>query len=743
VTPGGTPGVYGVKLYVRAESPAAYYEGRDVWDAQTVPVYVKPAAPTIELLDGTGAVDTDHVTTLDNTSGKKLQFRVSNVVVGAEVTIYADGQQIAQGLAVNSTTNLFDSNGAVALNNGAHTITAVQKIANVAVNIGNLNTATDLVSPTSTALSITVDTVLPQITSAPVTSAAEGQPYRYDVDANKEADGGLTYSLVHAPAGMAIPNTQNGIILWTPTAGQAGAQQVTVRALDRTGNSTEQSFSINVIPSAHIQPIGAKQVNEGAPVTFKVEADVDSAHLPLTFSLASGAPAGAAIDRDTGVFTWTPSEAQGYGQYTVTVQVTTRTGAVATQAVEITVAEVNQAPAVAPIVDQAIDEGQLLDFLVGAKDYDVPANRLIFSLQNAPEGAVLDPNTGRFTWRANEEQGGREFTMTVRVTDSAGAFAERTFKVGVREVDEAPRFEPIELPFATPGTTVQLNVNAFDPDLPTKEIRYSLEPGAPEGASIDPLTGRLTWDVPESGSGVVVLGIRATEITSDGQPGLSAVQTLKVSVFDYRVAASATDNGSSGRQQKSKESGDAQHKSSEELDPEVLEAIAAAASPGGATIARRAASVAGLDDKAGEPVDNTRLFSSTLGPDTGSGGNPAPQAEANTEKKDNADEKPADSSDGKGQPAPQGNPQRNKAQPASDEKEPKRQPTRQQTSDDASDDTYDVIAEALDEEDLEMLALWQASQQSATQTEGAEAPQTSNEDAESVPTESVQVATTR
>src|SRR5205807_5665924 len=41
----------------------------------------------------------------------------------------------------------------------------------------------------------------------------------------------------------------------------------------------------------------------------------------LTFSLV-GAPAGASIDAATGVFTWTPSEAQGPGSYSFQVRVT-------------------------------------------------------------------------------------------------------------------------------------------------------------------------------------------------------------------------------------------------------------------------------------------------------------------------------------------------------------------------------------------------------------------------------------
>lgn len=49
-------------------------------------------------------------------------------------------------------------------------------------------------------------------------------------------------------------------------------------------------------------------------------ADVDASR--LSFSLLSDAPAGTSIDPETGAFSWTPSEAQGPGNYTISVRVT-------------------------------------------------------------------------------------------------------------------------------------------------------------------------------------------------------------------------------------------------------------------------------------------------------------------------------------------------------------------------------------------------------------------------------------
>ncbi len=85
----------------------------------------------------------------------------------------------------------------------------------------------------------------PQITSAPVTGATVGVAYTYGVVATDPNGDALTYSLTQSPSGMTIGAT-SGAIGWTPGAGQAGTQAVTVRVADPGGLSATQSFSIAV-----------------------------------------------------------------------------------------------------------------------------------------------------------------------------------------------------------------------------------------------------------------------------------------------------------------------------------------------------------------------------------------------------------------------------------------------------------------------------------------------------------------
>jgi len=139
----------------------------------------------------------------------------------------------------------------------------------------------------------------------------------------------------------------------------------------------------------------------------------------LTFSLDPGAPPGAGIGPAAGVFTWTPGEAQGPGDYAVTVRVTDD-GTPAlddSEAITITVREVNAAPVLGPIGDRTVVVNGRLVFTATASDGDVPSNTLTFSLDpGAPFGAIIHPVTGVFMWMPITVG---TYTVTVRVTDDA------------------------------------------------------------------------------------------------------------------------------------------------------------------------------------------------------------------------------------------------------------------------------------------------------------------------------------
>ena len=107
--------------------------------------------------------------------------------------------------------------------------------------------------------------------------------------------------------------------------------------------------------------------------------------------------------------------------------------------------------------------------------------------------------------------------------------ATRSFTVIVREVNRPPVLEAIPSQRATAGQPLRLTVTAQDPDLPANELTYSLEPGAPAGASIDAKTGLFSWT-----PGALLAGRTNTitvKVTDNGSPPLSHTATFAVSVM--------------------------------------------------------------------------------------------------------------------------------------------------------------------------------------------------------------------
>ncbi|MHB1037580.1 MAG: Ig-like domain-containing protein, partial [Pirellulales bacterium] len=119
-----------------------------------------PAAPDLLDISDTGVSNTDNLTNLDNsTPEKSLQFAVGNTIVGATVTLYADGTAIGSAVADGATTTVtttVTTNGSLDLADGPRTITARQTVPGEGE------------SPGSAALEVTIDTVAQTVFVNPV-----------------------------------------------------------------------------------------------------------------------------------------------------------------------------------------------------------------------------------------------------------------------------------------------------------------------------------------------------------------------------------------------------------------------------------------------------------------------------------------------------------------------------------------------------------------------------------------------
>lgn len=207
----------------------------------------------------------------------------------------------------------------------------------------------------------------------------------------------------------------------TPLPNQIGACNISIAVSDGMA-STNASFTFTVNPANHpavLASVPNVVILEKDTLTFTNKADdSDIPTQTLTYSL-SNAPAGAAITPDTGVFTWTPTEAQGPGTNLITEIVTDNgTPPLSTsQSFSVTVLESNEPPVLAAISDHAVHAGMTLVISNSATDPDVPANTLTFSLNPAPAGATINETNGAFAWTPDNSFANTTNSVTVIVTD--------------------------------------------------------------------------------------------------------------------------------------------------------------------------------------------------------------------------------------------------------------------------------------------------------------------------------------
>jgi len=302
------------------------------------------------------------------------------------------------------------------------------------------------------------------------------------------------------------------------------------RSVDTSDQGTGTIANDDANRAPVLDPIGDKVVNEEEALAFTALAtDADVPPNTLTFSLDAGAPPGAVIDPNTGAFSWTPAEGQGPGEYSITIRVTDdgQGSLFDEETIIVTVNEVNRAPAIAEVADQMADEMVLFTLDVDATDPDLPANTLTYSLEEAPDGAAIDSATGVITWTPGESQDGtHQFRVLVSDNGSPVLFDIEDFTVTVNEVNLAPVIAAVDNQTTDEMVPFTLDVDATDADLPANTLTYSLDV-APMGATIDAVSGVITWTPGEAQDGEHLFTVR---LTDNGTPSLSDTEEFTVTV---------------------------------------------------------------------------------------------------------------------------------------------------------------------------------------------------------------------
>ena len=305
----------------------------------------------------------------------------------------------------------------------------------------------------------TISVQVAEVATAPVLDPIgdkeidEGSPLSFTATATDPDGDALTFSLQGTvPSGAAI--TAGGAFTWTPTEAQGpGTYPITIRVTDNGAGNLFDEETINVkVNEVNVAPvlnaIGNKTINEETLLSFAATAsDADLPANTLTFSLQGTVPGGAAITTG-GAFTWTPTEAQGPGDYSVTIRVTDNgsPNLYDEETINIHVDEVNVAPAfsTAPTNVPATPWGvSIANQSIKATDADLPKNTLTFSKVSGPSwvsvtGSGVSEASGTISFGATTAADVGVHTVVVQVSDGAlSAQASFTVEIAVHDVTVA------------------------------------------------------------------------------------------------------------------------------------------------------------------------------------------------------------------------------------------------------------------------------------------------------------------
>ena len=211
--------------------------------------------------------------------------------------------------------------------------------------------------------------------------------------------------------------------------------------------------------------IGDQSTDEGVNLAFPVSAgDVDGDPLTLTTSTLPGGASFVDHHDGTGDFDWTPDYDQS-GVYPITFYVTDGSES-DSEAITITVNDINRPPVLASIGNQSTDEN--VNLVVGISATDPDGDPLEFSITatDLPVGYSFVDNgdeTATFDWTPSYDDSGM-YSATIDVSDGKGANDFEVISIDVNNINRPPSIDPVADEDATVGEFIDITIVSNDPD---------------------------------------------------------------------------------------------------------------------------------------------------------------------------------------------------------------------------------------------------------------------------------------
>ncbi|MFK7885911.1 MAG: VCBS domain-containing protein, partial [Gammaproteobacteria bacterium] len=333
----------------------------------------------------------------------------------------------------------------------------------------------------------------------------EGDTVGGDMDAT-DVDGLTdgTYFTVTAAAtnGTAAIDPETGVWTFTPSdANWFGSDSFTVTITDDLGGTTEQVVNVtlaNVDDAAVITGDVTFIGNEGDTVGGDMDAtDVDGLTDGTYFTVTAAAANGtAAIDPETGVWTFTPSDSNWQGTDSFTVTVTDDLGGTTEQVVSITLSNADDLAVITGDVAFNGNEGDVVGGDMDASDVGGLTDGNYFTVTAAATSgtATIDPETGVWSFIPFDPDWFGTDSFTVTVTDDLGGTTEQVVGITLTNVDDAAVITGDISAGGNEGDTLRGDIDARDSDgLNDGSIFTVVAPASNGTAIIDPGSGAWTY----------------------------------------------------------------------------------------------------------------------------------------------------------------------------------------------------------------------------------------------------------
>ncbi|WP_326524656.1 cadherin domain-containing protein [Sphingomonas sp.] len=317
----------------------------------------------------------------------------------------------------------------------------------VALSSGDTDPIATTPTPTNTA---------PRFTSTATATIAENAPVAtivYDANVSDTENNTIVFTIGGADASFFNIDAATGVVTLKASANfeAKASYAITITATDNgtPSMSATQAVTVtvtNVNEAPAITSAATATVNENiatAVVAYKVTATDPDANTTLTYSIGGADAAAFNIDAATGDVTFKASpNFEAKSSYAITVTASDGTLS-ATQAVTITVANVNETPTITSAATAVVDENiatTVVAYRVTATDPDANTT-LTYSIGGADAAAFnIDAATGNVTFKASPDfEAKSSYAITVTASDGALS-ATQAVTITVRDLPEGPVF---------------------------------------------------------------------------------------------------------------------------------------------------------------------------------------------------------------------------------------------------------------------------------------------------------------